>query len=109
MIVDALPHSATGKVAKGRLREAERDDGAGPVSPRVTLIGKPGCHLCDEAREVVARVTAELGEDYEELSILDDPELRARYWEQIPVTLVDGDQHDFWRVSEARLRAALTR
>ena len=65
----------------------------------MTLIGKPGCHLCDEAREVVARVTAELGEDYEELSILDDAELRARYWEQIPVTLVDGEQHDFWRVS----------
>ena len=80
---------------------------AGPA-PRVTLIGKPGCHLCDEAREVVARVTAELGEDYEELSILDDPELRSRYWEQVPVTLVDGEQHDFWRVSEARLRAALT-
>ena len=103
VIVDELPHSATGKVAKGRLREARGrrtgTHGADPVKPRVTLIGKPGCHLCDEAREVVARVTAELGEDYEELSILDDPELRSRYWEQIPVTLVDGEQHDFWRVS----------
>ena len=98
MIVDDLPHSATGKVAKGRLREGEDDHGADPVKPRVTLIGKPGCHLCDEAREVVARVAAELGEDWEERSILDDPELRYRYWEQIPVTLVDGEQHDFWRV-----------
>jgi glutaredoxin-like protein DUF836 len=77
--------------------------------PRVTLIGKPGCHLCDEARQVVARVTAELGVGWEERSILDDPELHATYWEQIPVTLVDGKQHDFWRVSEDRLRAALTR
>ena len=77
--------------------------------PRVTLIGKPGCHLCDEAREVVARVTAELGEEYEELSILDDEALKQRYWEQIPVTLVDGEQHDFWRVSADRLRAALAR
>jgi hypothetical protein len=75
---------------------------------RVTLIGKPGCHLCDEARAVVAAVTAELGEEYVELSILDDPDLQARYAEQIPVTLVDGDQHDFWRVSPDRLRAALT-
>jgi hypothetical protein len=75
---------------------------------RVTLIGKPGCHLCDEARAVVAAVTAELGEEYVELSILDDPDLRARYAEQIPVTLVDGRQHDFWRVSPDRLRAALT-
>ena len=76
-------------------------------SPRVTLIGKPGCHLCDEAREVIAAVTAELGEEYDELSILDDSELAARYAEQIPVTLVDGAQHDFWRVSADRLRAAL--
>jgi glutaredoxin len=75
---------------------------------RVTLIGKPGCHLCDEARAVVAAVTAELGEEYVELNILDDPDLRARYAEQIPVTLVDGQQHDFWRVSPDRLRAALT-
>jgi hypothetical protein len=75
---------------------------------RVTLIGKPGCHLCDEARAVVAAVTAELGEEFVEVSILDDPDLRARYAEQIPVTLVDGHQHDFWRVSADRLRAALT-
>lgn len=75
--------------------------------PRVLLVGKPGCHLCDEARAVVARVTAELGESFEEISILDDPALQERYWEQIPVTLVDGKQHDFWRVDEQRLRAAL--
>jgi hypothetical protein len=77
------------------------------VTARVTLIGKPGCHLCDEARAVVAKVTADLGLDFDELSILDDPDLEARYWEQVPVTLVDGEQHDFWRVSESRLRAAL--
>jgi hypothetical protein len=77
------------------------------VTARVTLIGKPGCHLCDEARAVVAKVTADLGLEFEELNILADPDLQARYWEQIPVTLVDGEQHDFWRVSESRLRAAL--
>jgi hypothetical protein len=74
---------------------------------RITLIGKPGCHLCDEARAVVAGVAADLGIGWEELSILDDPVLSERYWEQIPVTLVDGRPHDFWRVSEERLRAAL--
>jgi len=76
-------------------------------APRVVLLGKPGCHLCDDARVVVARVCEELGVGWRELSILDDPELEARYWEQIPVTLVDGRQHDFWRVDEARLRATL--
>ena len=74
---------------------------------RVTLIGRPGCHLCDEARAVIDRVTAELGVSWEERSIDDDAELRAKYAEQIPVTLVDGQRHDFWRVDEARLRAAL--
>lgn len=77
------------------------------MTARVTLIGKPGCHLCDEAREVVAAVTAELGERFEERSILDDPSLQQLYWEQIPVVLVDGRQHDFWRVDADRLRLAL--
>lgn len=78
-----------------------------PRGPVVTLIGKPGCHLCDEARAVVEKVTAELGVEWEELDITQDEELHRTYWEQIPVTLVDGRQHDFWRVDEDRLRSAL--
>jgi glutaredoxin len=74
---------------------------------RVLLYGKPGCHLCDDAREVVARVCAELGTSYEEVDITGDPALVRTYGEQIPVTFVDGAQHDFWRVDERRLRAAL--
>ena len=77
------------------------------AGPRVTLYSKPGCHLCEDARAVIDRVCADLGEEVEEISILDDPELMARYGEEIPVTLVDGAQHDFWRVDEARLRSAL--
>jgi glutaredoxin len=78
----------------------------GPV--RVTLIGRPGCHLCDTARETVEQVTAELGVGWEELSIDDDAQLREAWAEQVPVTLVDGRQHDYWRVDAARLRAALS-
>ncbi|MEV0309179.1 glutaredoxin-like protein DUF836 [Nonomuraea fuscirosea] len=74
---------------------------------RITLLGKPGCHLCDDAREVVARVAGELGVPWEEVSIESSAELTEKYWEMIPVTLIDGVQHDFWRVDEARLRAAL--
>jgi len=73
----------------------------------VTLIGKPGCHLCDVARDVVVRVCAETGAVWEERDINQDAELYRRYWEQIPVVLVDGAQHDFWRVDPQRLRAAL--
>ena len=74
---------------------------------RVTLIGKPGCHLCDDAREVVAAVVVELGESYDELDITRDEALHERYWDQIPVVLVDGEQHTFWRVDADRLRRAL--
>lgn len=74
----------------------------------VTLIGRPGCHLCDDARAVVQEVAAESGAVVEERDITQDEELYARYWEQIPVVLVDGAQHTFWRVDPARLRAALT-
>ena len=74
---------------------------------RVRLLTRPGCHLCDDARPVVARVCADLHVGWEEVDITADAALLAEYWEQIPVTLVDGRQHDFWRVDEARLRSAL--
>jgi glutaredoxin len=77
------------------------------AEPRIVLLGRPGCHLCEEARAVVERVAEELGVSWQERSIEDDPALLADYAEQIPVTFVDGRQHDFWRVDERRLRAAL--
>lgn len=77
------------------------------VRPRIILLTKPGCHLCGPARVVVERVASDLGVGWVERSILDDPALNAAYREQIPVTLVDGVQHDFWRVDESRLRQAL--
>jgi glutaredoxin len=77
------------------------------MSTRVTLYAKPGCHLCDDARDVIARVCADVGTSYQEVDITTDPDLQRRFGEQIPVTLVDGVQHDFWRVDERRLRAAL--
>jgi len=78
-----------------------------PPPVRVTLIGRDGCHLCEVARATVERVTAELGVGFEERDVDGDPELLERWSDQVPVTLVDGRQHDYWRVDEARLRAAL--
>lgn len=77
------------------------------MAHHVTLFSKPGCHLCDDARAVIARVAGELGATWEERDITQSEEDTRRYWEQIPVTFVDGVQHDFWHVSEGRLRAAL--
>ena len=75
---------------------------------RITVIGKPDCHLCHDARAVVARVCGDLGLSWEELSILDDPALMDEFWEKIPVVQVDGRTVDFWTVDEARLRALLS-
>jgi len=77
------------------------------MGARIRLYSKPGCHLCDDARAVIERVCAEVGTSYDEVDILSDPHLVEEYGEQIPVTFVDGVQHDFWRVDEQRLRAAL--
>ena len=78
----------------------------------LTLIGKPGCHLCDDAREVIRTVVAELPAGAPvvtigERNILEDAELHERFVEEIPVVLIDGRVHTYWRVDPARLRTAL--
>jgi glutaredoxin len=78
------------------------------TAPRVRLLSRPGCHLCDDARSVVERVCGERGVAWDEVDITTDPALLERYGEQIPVTLVDGVQHDFWHVDPTRLAAALS-
>ncbi|MGD0375995.1 MAG: glutaredoxin family protein [Streptosporangiaceae bacterium] len=73
----------------------------------MTLLSRPGCHLCDDARAVISRVAADLGVGWEERDITRSQQDLLAYGDMIPVTLIDGVQHDFWRVSEARLRTAL--
>lgn len=80
---------------------------SGTPTPRVRVYTRPGCHLCEQALAVVAAVCAELGEQWEEVDATTDPALLERFHDEIPVTLVDGAQHDFWRVDPDRLRAAL--
>lgn len=80
---------------------------------QLTLIGKPDCHLCDVAHDVVDGVLAELpdevadGIEVHEASIAEDPALYELWWEKIPVILIDGRLHAHWRVAPDRLRAAL--
>lgn len=78
----------------------------------LTLLGKPGCHLCDEARDVIASVRSEFAErgveiTYEEFNILDDERLAKRHSEDIPVVQINGKRHAIWRVDAERLTAAL--
>ncbi|MCG7418448.1 MULTISPECIES: glutaredoxin family protein [Microbacterium] len=79
----------------------------------LTLIGKTDCHLCDVAEQIVETVVADLPSEVaarvviERASIAQDAALYERWWEKIPVVLLDGELHAHWRVSADRLRAAL--
>ena len=90
------------------------EDMVGIVPTTLTLVTKPGCHLCDDARDVVGRVLADVALEastpvivFEERSIFDDDELLDRFAEEIPVVLINGRVHNIYRVDPVRLRAAL--
>lgn len=90
-----------------RMSPLFRRKGPAPRDRLVTLIGKPDCHLCEDAQAVIEKVCGELGVPWEKKDITEDKALHDAYWEQIPVVLVDGRQHTFWRVDETRLRKEL--
>ena len=71
--------------------------------PLVTLYGKPGCHLCDDAREIVARVRAEHPFELQEVDVSLDPVLLREYGERIPVLELDGEELFEFHVEEAAL------
>lgn len=75
--------------------------------PDVVLLTKADCHLCTEARAAVERVSSGLGVPWREQQIDEDPELRERYAEEIPVVMVNGIQRDFWKIDEQRLARTL--
>lgn len=70
---------------------------------RLTLLTRPGCHLCEVASEALDRVAATSGEAWTEVDITGDAELEDEYGLRIPVVLLDGKEHGYWRVDEARL------
>jgi glutaredoxin len=77
------------------------------MTARVVVLTRPGCHLCEDACGVVERVAADLGIEWAERDISDDADLTAKWGEYIPVVMVDGEVHDWFRVDERRLRTAL--
>ncbi|PXY35110.1 NrdH-redoxin [Prauserella coralliicola] len=74
---------------------------------RVTVMTRVGCHACEHAEEDVARICGELGVEWTTADVDTDPEWRAEYGDRVPVILVDGEEHGYWKVEEDRLRAAL--
>jgi len=75
--------------------------------PLVTLYGRPGCHLCDDARDVLERIRADAPFELVERDIEQDDELLKRYLERIPVIALDGEELFDFFVDEPQLRAAL--
>jgi glutaredoxin len=75
------------------------------VTPRLVLYGRPGCHLCDDARAVLERI----GEPFAEIDITTDDRLHAAYLERIPVIALDGDELFDFFVDEPALRGLLDR
>jgi glutaredoxin len=71
------------------------------------LITRPGCHLCDVAKQAMDRVAADTGEQWQELNVESERELEAEYGDRVPVILLDGKEHGYWRVEEDRLRRDL--
>jgi glutaredoxin len=77
------------------------------MSDRVVVYSKPGCHLCADACAAVERIATDCGAGWHELDITGDAELWAQWAEFVPVIVVDGEVHGWFRVDEGRLRAAL--
>jgi hypothetical protein len=79
------------------------------MADRLALVTRPGCHLCDVAKEAMDRIAAQTGESWTELDVTTDVELEREYGDRVPVVLLDGAEHGYWRVEEARLLRDLGR
>jgi glutaredoxin len=73
----------------------------------VTIYGRTGCHLCEDALTILDSMRAELNFQIKEILIDTDPELIRLYSEQVPVIHIDGIHHDFGRVDPKRFRSSL--
>ena len=73
----------------------------------ITVFSRHGCHLCDVAVETLESMKNELNYSIEVIYIDGNSELEKLYGEQVPVTHIDGEHHDFWRVDPIRFRACL--
>jgi hypothetical protein len=78
------------------------------VTPRLELLTRDGCHLCEEAAATLAQLAAEAGlEPPSSIDVDADPELQAEYGDRVPVVLLDGVEHSYFSVDVPRLRRDL--
>lgn len=72
---------------------------------RLTLVSRDDCHLCEEAEQVLDRI----GEPWERVDVDSSIELVRDYGDRVPVLLLDGREHGYWRIEEERLRRDLAK
>ena len=80
-----------------------------PRDHEVTLITRAGCHLCEDAERLLQQLRGELGFAYREVDVDASPVLRDEFSDRVPVVLIDGKEHGYWRVEEPRFRKAIAR
>ena len=78
------------------------------MTERVTVYTRSGCTTCTQAEADVERICGELGYGWRAVDVDTDADLCAEYGDRVPVIMVDGSEHGFWKVEEPRLRLALT-
>jgi len=74
---------------------------------QVTLLGRVDCHACEVAKADLERICGEIGIELTVVDVDTDTELRAEYGDMVPVILINGEEHGYWKVEEERFRAAL--
>jgi len=79
------------------------------TEPRLTLITRDGCHLCEVAEAALDRIGAATGERWRRVDVDADTDLVRDYGDRVPVVLLDGREHGYWRVEEERLLRDLAR
>ncbi|WP_297594167.1 glutaredoxin family protein [Mycobacterium sp.] len=85
-----------------------------PGRPQVELLTRDGCAICERVRARLADLAGELGFDLSTIDVdaaaaAGNPALRAEFGDRLPVVLLDGREHSYWEIDEARLRADLAR
>jgi hypothetical protein len=75
--------------------------------PRIVVLSRSGCHLCEVAEVEVASIAADAGVSWARRDVSTDADLEAEYGDRVPVIMVDGKEHGYFRVDRDRLLAAL--
>ena len=75
----------------------------------MSVVTRRGCHLCEDAESVVDQLSRELGFSWDAVDVDQSSQLQDIYGDRVPVILLDGVEHGYWRVEEDRLRRALDR